>query len=258
MNPSHQALQEAHTYMEQMRVWCSQNPTSGKGAQALSAAEQNYMSLYQQWQNQEGALVTQQPQHGNFANTNTRPQQLINAGWGSRLVALIIDSVILAIPFFIVMTALGASLSHRVLGDFGNAQTHGGKSLVASLVASLFAFAVASALIPTVYQWLCMKRSSYPGASFGKQVTNLTTVRSDDSEYVIDFKTVVMKYIVGTILAVQIGGAVLTVIVSLIIGPLALFIPFIIFIYSYIYSPLTDSHARSLPDKVAGTRVVAS
>jgi uncharacterized RDD family membrane protein YckC len=153
------------------------------------------------------------------------------AGWGSRLAATLIDSLILLVPaaiLFVVIVGGAIGLS----GDDDDVAT--GAAIVAFLLFGLLFLVIYLAYAPV----LMMRKGEHNGQTWGKQAVGIRVVR--DSGQPFDFGSAALREIVLKGLAVGIASSI---------------IPLIPWFLNYFW-PLWDDQNRALHDIAVSTHVV--
>ena len=160
------------------------------------------------------------------------PQHAL-ASWGSRLAAVIIDGLILMVPFAILYFGIFAAIGIGASADDGSGAGIG--AAIAAIFFSMLAFLA----VALVYAPYFMKRpGERNGQTLGKQAMNIRVVKTDGQPITFGFAAVrevaVKIFLVGIVNSFTFGLA------SLLDG----------------LWPLWDDQNRALHDMVVNTRVI--
>jgi uncharacterized RDD family membrane protein YckC len=153
---------------------------------------------------------------------------VVPAAWGKRLLAYIVDFLIIAIPYIGISAGVTSSIHSETIKAF---------------VQGIFA-----AVIWAAYARITMDRKGqHHGQTFGMQLLGIRVVKADNSP--VDTKAILMRQGLGIGF---LGTGVLNTIATL--GTLGLIVSFIILIAWFIACPVIDEQNRCPHDMLAGTR----
>jgi len=159
------------------------------------------------------------------------PGQL--AGWGRRLVATLLDGLIVGVPALIIMGALGIGVV--------DASASGSDVGLLALIGAILVTALVFVVVSLIYAPLTMMRKGeHNGQTLGKQALGIRVVRTSGES--MDFLWAALREIV-------IKSFGLSVVSFLTLG--------IGLLINYLW-PLWDDENRALHDFAASTRVVTA
>jgi uncharacterized RDD family membrane protein YckC len=169
------------------------------------------------------------PAQGGFGSAAPVAGQYVLAGWWRRVGAAIIDGIILVIPFFILVSALGIG----VFAADSDGSGEGAVGFIVGLILTMLAFAAVALL----YAPVMMSRTN--GKTVGRMATGIRVVRADGQPITFGFAAL-REIAVKALLINGIAGSITFGLAGLL----------------DVLWPLWDDENRALHDFIVNTRSV--